>query len=596
MADHSLTTESPGPLASDGPAPAPFTVAVVGLGGAGLALARRLTRAGLDVIGVDDDPAALDRARRQEPGERPRLLTRRTADVADADLVIEAVPEPTALKRTVLAALREHRRPGTPVLTTALTTPLAELSDAAGPDLFALRVLRFDVLDAVELARGPHAGDAAAARVADVLTAAGIKAHRVGDRPGSLAPGLLLGLLNQAAWMVHEGYASAEAVDTAVRLGCGWRDGPLAVLDAIGLDTARDVLARLGDLGGGHRAPAPVLDELIAQGALGVKSGLGFHRHTAGSAPRPSVAPTAAPGCNLVVVGSGTMATGIAEACVRGGFRTTLLARTPAGAADAAERVEFGLQRTAEADDSGPRDAPARWTATSDRTVLASADIVVEAVVEDLDVKRRLFAELGEVCPPNTLLATSTSSLPVEACTETAGRPAHVLGLHFFNPATVMPLVELVPAERTGAHTLARARAVVERLGKEAVECGDRTGFIVNALLFPYLNEALDLLDAGEATAAALDTALKSVGGQQLGPARLVDTVGADVALEVQRRLHEDPRRAARTPVPLLEQLVAEGHLGRKTPGRGVSTFLMARAKAAAAAAAAAADVPVAAA
>ncbi|WP_406338334.1 3-hydroxyacyl-CoA dehydrogenase family protein [Streptomyces sp. NBC_00649] len=585
MADHTRTTPTTDSLpttdsvrSAEG-TPPPFTVAVVGLGGTGLALARRLTRAGLRVTGIDDDPAALVRALRLSPGERPRTLTRFPAGVASADLVIEAVPEPAALKRAVLASLREQRRPGTPVLTTALTTPLRDLEDAAGPDLFALRFLRSDALDAVELARAPRAGDAAAARVVEVLAAAGIKAHQVGDRPGSLAPGLLLGLLNEAAWMVHDGYASAEDIDTAVRLGCGWSDGPLATLDAIGLDTARDVLARLGDLGGGLRAPAPILDELVAQGALGAKSGRGFHRHGEGAAQRRTVRPTAPPGRNVVVVGSGTMATGIAEACARGGFRTTLLARSEEKAAAAAERIDFALQRnSASADGSSDETGPASWSATSDRSVLASADIVVEAVVEDLEVKRRLFAELGKVCPPNTLLATSTSSLPVGACTETAGRPAHVLGLHFFNPAPLMPLVELVPGERTSAHTLARARAVAERLGKQTVECGDRAGFIVNALLFPYLNEALGLLDAGEATTATLDLALKSVGGQPLGPVRLLDTVGADVALEVQRRLHAEPSLWTPAPAALLEQLVTARHLGRKTAGKGVRAYLTARA------------------
>ncbi|MET7679202.1 3-hydroxyacyl-CoA dehydrogenase family protein [Streptomyces sp. NPDC005423] len=562
-------------------APSPYTVAVVGLGDTGLALVRRLAGAGLRVVGIDDDPAALVRALALDPSERARTLTRFPAGVAEADLVIEAVPEPAALKRLVLARVRQHRRPGTPVLTTVLTTPLAELEEAAGADLFALRFLRADALDAVELARAPGAGDAAAERVERVLAAAGITAHQVVDRPGSLAPGLLLGLLNRAAWMVQDGYATAEDVDTAVRLGCGWAEGPLAVLDAIGLDTARDVLSRLHGPGGEHAAPAPVLDELIARGSLGRKTGRGFHRYDgqgadAGGSPRRPVEPTAPPGRRVAVVGSGTMATGIAEAFVRGGFDTTLLARTEEKARLAAERVVFALERTAP--DEAEREAG--FTATADRSVLGTVDIVVEAVVEELEVKRRLFAELGEVCAPRTLLATSTSSLPVAACTEPAGRPADVLGLHFFNPAAVMRLVELVPGEGTSEHNLARARALAERLGKRAVQCGDRAGFIVNALLFPYLNQALGLLDTDGTTTAALDATARSVGGQPLGPVRLLDTVGADVALEVQRRLHADPRCRAPRPAPLLEGLVAAGHLGRKTPGKGTRSYLTARAAA----------------
>ncbi|MGQ4358613.1 3-hydroxyacyl-CoA dehydrogenase family protein [Streptomyces sp. SAS_272] len=558
------------------PAPSPYTVTVVGLGGTGLALVRRLAGAGLTVVGVDDDPAALGRVRDLSPSERPRTVTRFPAGVATADLVIEAVPEPAALKRLVLAKVRRHLRPGTPVLTTALTTSLADLEEAAGPDLFALRFLRADDLDAVEVARAARAGDAAAERVEHILTAAGITAHRVVDRPGSLAPGLLLGLLNRAAWMVHDGYATAEDVDTAMRLGCGWREGPLAVLDAIGLDTARDLLSRLAETSDGHASPAPVLDELIARGALGRKTGRGFHRHDRGPGPGRPAEPTAPPGRRVVVVGSGTMATGIAESFVRGGFDTTLLARTEEKAQAAAERVEFALQRTGPDVEGGE----SCFTATADRSVLVAVDLVVEAVVEDLEVKRALFAELGEVCAPRTLLATSTSSLSVADCTEPAGRPADVLGLHFFNPAPVMRLVELVAAKGTSAHNLARARAVAERLGKQAVRCGDRAGFIVNALLFPYLNQALELLDAEATTTAALDAAARSVGGQPLGPVRLLDTVGADVALEVQRRLHADPRCRSPRSAPLLEQLVAAGHLGRKTPGKGARTYLASRAAA----------------
>ncbi|MEV7033834.1 3-hydroxyacyl-CoA dehydrogenase family protein [Streptomyces sp. NPDC093272] len=550
--------------------PSPYTVAVVGLGGTGLALARRLAGAGLTVVGIDDDPAALVRAGQLSPHERPRTLTRFPAGVTDADLVVEAVPEPATVKRPVLARLRRHLSPGTPVLTTALTTPLTELDEAAGDDLFALRFLRADHLDAVEVARAPGASDAAAERVARILAAAGITAHQVVDRPGSLAPGLLLGLLNRAAWMVHDGYAGVEDVDTAMRLGCGWQEGPLAVLDAIGLDTARDLLSRLAESGAGHPAPAPVLDELIARGALGRKTGRGFHRYGPADGARRPAEPTAPPGRRVVVVGSGTMATGMAECFVRGGFDTTLLARTEEKARAAAERVEFALSR-AGAPEEGRR---AGFTATADRSVLRAVDIVVEAVVEDLAVKRRLFAELGAVCAPRTLLATSTSSLPVAACTEPAGRPADVLGLHFFNPAPMMRLVELVAARGTSEHNLARARAVAEQLGKQTVECGDRAGFVVNALLFPYLNQALELLDAEQTTTAALDATARAVGGQPLGPVRLLDTVGADVALEVQRRLQADPRCRAPEPAPLLERLVAAGHLGRKTPGKGTRTYL----------------------
>ncbi|MEU8581349.1 3-hydroxyacyl-CoA dehydrogenase NAD-binding domain-containing protein [Streptomyces abikoensis] len=532
------------------------TAAVVGLGAAGAGLARRLAAAGIRVIGVEPDAGAADRARRALPAGAE--VTADVAAVAAADVILEAVPEPEPVKREALAAIARHRRAGAPVVTTALTTPAAELADAAGGELLALRFARADRLDAAELARAPHTSDGAAARVAALLDRAGVRTHAVPDVPGSLAPRLLFGFLNQAAWLRHDGHADRGSLDTAVRLGCGWAEGPLEILDAIGHRTAGDILRGLHRRLGDRFAPAP----------LGPDPAGGTARPATGGAEAP--ADTAG---TVAVIGSGTMATGIAEVFLRAGYRTLLVARTERKAADAREAVEFGLLR-AGADEERLAEALGRWSGTTDLTAVAGADLVVEAVVEDLGVKRELFARLGALCAPGTLLATTTSSLPVRDCAAASGRPEDVLGLHFFNPAPAMDLVELVRGERTGEAALARARAVLARLGKVGVECADRTGFIVNALLFPYLNDALAALRHPGVEPALLDSVMKSVGGQPVGPTRLLDVVGADVALEVQHRLHEDSGRPELAPVDLLRSLVDHGFLGRKTSGRGVRAFL----------------------
>jgi len=211
-----------------------------------------------------------------------------------------------------------------------------------------------------------------------------------------------------------------------------------------------------------------------------------------------------------------------------------------------------------------------RWT--TDLEDLAGVDLVVEAVVEDLRVKRALFASFDEICKPGVLLATTTSSLPVIECAMATARPTDVLGLHFFNPAPVMGLVEVVRTIRTSPESLARAGALVARLGKYPVVCADRAGFVVNALLFPYLNDAVKMLEASYASADDIDHAMKLGCGYPMGPFELLDVVGLDVALAIQRELYLELREPGFAPAPLLEHLVTAGYLGRKV-GRGFRDY-----------------------
>jgi 3-hydroxybutyryl-CoA dehydrogenase len=199
-------------------------------------------------------------------------------------------------------------------------------------------------------------------------------------------------------------------------------------------------------------------------------------------------------------------------------------------------------------------------------------DLVVEAVIEELSVKKALFASLDEICKPGVLLATTTSSLPVVECAMATGRPADVVGLHFFNPAPVMGLVEVVRTIRTSPEALATATAVCTAVGKRAVVCADRAGFVVNALLFPYLNDAVKMLEASYASADDIDHAMKLGCGYPMGPFELLDVVGLDVSLAIQRELYLELREPGFAPAPLLEHLVTAGYLGRKT-GRGFRDY-----------------------
>jgi 3-hydroxybutyryl-CoA dehydrogenase len=402
----------------------------------------------------------------------------------------------------------------------------------------------------------------------------------IGDRAGFIANALLFGYLNHAVSMFESKYASREDIDSAMRLGCGYPMGPLMLLDLIGLDTAYEILDTMYKQGRDRlHAPAPILKQLVTAGLRGRKSGRGFYTYEApgspvvtdavadGEAPSGPVRPVATVG----VVGSGTMASGIAEVFVKGGHDVVLVARTEDRAAVALSRIETSLGKAVDKGKLSGEDrdaALARFRGTSSMSDLADVDLVVEAVVEDIDVKTALFIELDRICKPGAIMATTTSSLPVIDMAVVTSRPQDVIGLHFFNPAPVMRLVEVVSTVATAQDVADTCVALCREVGKHPVRCGDRAGFIVNALLFPYLNDAIKMLEANYASADDIDLAMKKGCGYPMGPFELLDVVGLDVSLAIERTLYLEFREPGFAPAPRLEHLVTAGYLGRKT-GRG---------------------------
>ncbi|HVF19604.1 MAG TPA: 3-hydroxybutyryl-CoA dehydrogenase [Mycobacteriales bacterium] len=275
------------------------------------------------------------------------------------------------------------------------------------------------------------------------------------------------------------------------------------------------------------------------------------------------------------VVGTGTMATGIVEVCAKAGYDVVFRARGVDKVAAVRAALEKSLEKAVQRGklDADERDAAlGRVTGTVELDDLADCDLIIEAVVEDLAVKRALFAALDEVVKPGAILATTTSSLPVIECASATSRPGDVVGMHWFNPATLMKLVEVVPTVRTSDDVVSTVKAVCAEVGKHPVVCGDRAGFIVNALLFPYLNDAVKMLEEHYSTVDDIDFAMKLGCGHPMGPFELLDVVGLDVALAIEQTLYLEFREPGFAPAPLLEHLVTAGYLGRKT-GRGFRDY-----------------------
>jgi 3-hydroxybutyryl-CoA dehydrogenase len=273
----------------------------------------------------------------------------------------------------------------------------------------------------------------------------------------------------------------------------------------------------------------------------------------------------------LGIVGSGIMGSGIAECAAKSGIEVVLRSRELQTAEAMVGALSKSLAKQVERgklDQEAADAALARVSPTSSLADLADCDLVIESVVEDLAVKKELFVELDRVCKPDTLLATNTSTLPVVEMAVQTSRPELVCGIHFFNPAPMMSLVEIVRPLTASDETIEAARAFAQACGKDPVEVKDRAGFIVNALLFPYLNNAVRLLEAGTADRDDIDTAMKGGCNFPMGPLALLDLVGLDTSVAILDALYEEFRDPNYATVPLLRRMVTAGHLGRKS-GRG---------------------------
>jgi 3-hydroxybutyryl-CoA dehydrogenase len=386
------------------------------------------------------------------------------------------------------------------------------------------------------------------------------------DRQAEIARALLLPYLNHAATMYESGYATRDDIDAAMRFGCGYPIGPLSLIDALGAQAVATGLEKLyAETGDELHQPVSILGTMAADDATFAEA-VGDDD---GGAPqlRHEIE-------TVGVVGTGTMASGIVEVFAKAGYDVVYVGRTDDKVQGVVAHITRSLDKAVsrgKLDEDGKAAVLARLTGSTEREALAGADIIVEAIAEDLDVKLELFRDLDRIAKPGAILATTTSSLSIGDCAAATSRPQDVIGMHFFNPAPVMKLVEVVTADETTPEVAETVRALCLSTGKHPVSCGDRAGFIVNALLFPYLNDAVRLHEAEGDSLSEIDDAMKAT-KLPMGPFELLDVVGNDVSLAIQQTLVSTFGHAGWQPAPSLERVVAEGKLGRKT-GEGFHTY-----------------------
>jgi len=275
------------------------------------------------------------------------------------------------------------------------------------------------------------------------------------------------------------------------------------------------------------------------------------------------------------VVGLGAMGAGIAQLCIEAGVETVGREVSAELGERSRDRIAHFLTRKVEKGqlEQDARDAAiARLALTTELADFAGCDLVIEAIVEELAPKQALFEELERVCPEDAVLATNTSALSVTEIASATSTPERIVGMHFFNPAPLMPLVEIIRAELSSDEAFETAYAFGEKLGKHPIRCYDTPGFVVNRVLIPLLNDCIRVLDEARVTVEDLDAGMKHGAGWPMGPCELVDLVGIDVHVHASEALYEKTREPRMAPPPRLVAMRNAGLLGRKS-GRGFYTY-----------------------
>ena len=583
-------------------------IGVVGLGTMGSGIVEVIARSGYSVIGVDlgekgtsyADLRIANSIGRGVAGSKitesqgqailSRIeLTTDLAELASCQLVIEAITEDLQAKSELFAGLDSILGPDAIMATNTSALSVTEISVVTSRPSRVIGLHFFNpamVQKFIEIVGTVTTDQEVIDACMEFARALGKEPVLVTDRAGFIANSLLFGYLNQAIAMYEQKYASREDIDDSMRFGCGLPMGPLALLDLIGLDTSLQILDTMyRESRDRLHAPSALLKQLVAAGRTGRKSGQGFYSYTEPNVPTvvtDSLTPVTSESSldsgitRVAVIGSGTMATGIVSVLAAGGVLVTALTRSEQRSSQLCQSLEKSWSKLVEKgriSSEQKNEYLARvQTCESAQDLVGQVDLVIEAIAEELGPKCEIFSQLDGLLSEDVIFATTTSSLSVIEIASSTARMERFIGIHFFNPAPVMPLVEIVSTVATHSEVVARCTNLMRQLGKRPVQCSDRAGFIVNALLFPYLNNAIAMASANYASIEDIDTAMKLGCGYPMGPFELLDVVGLDVSLAIMNTLYREFREPGFAPQAQLEHLVTAGFVGRKV-GRGFRKY-----------------------
>ena len=583
-------------------------IGVVGLGTMGSGIVEVIARSGYSVIGVDLGEKGTSYAdlritnsigrgvagSKITEGQGQAILSRielttDLAELASCQLVIEAITEDLQAKSELFAGLDSILGPDAIMATNTSALSVTEISVVTSRPSRVIGLHFFNpamVQKFIEIVGTVTTDQEVIDACMEFARALGKEPVLVTDRAGFIANSLLFGYLNQAVAMYEQKYASREDIDDSMRFGCGLPMGPLALLDLIGLDTSLQILDTMyRESRDRLHAPSALLKQLVAAGRTGRKSGQGFYSYTEPNVPTvvtDSLTPVTSESSldsgitRVAVIGSGTMATGIVSVLAAGGVLVTALTRSEQRSSQLRQSLEKSWSKLVEKgriSSEQKNEYLARvQTCESAQDLVGQVDLVIEAIAEELGPKCEIFSQLDGLLSEDVIFATTTSSLSVIEIASSTARMERFIGIHFFNPAPVMPLVEIVSTVATHSDVVARCTNLMRQLGKRPVQCSDRAGFIVNALLFPYLNNAIAMASANYASIENIDTAMKLGCGYPMGPFELLDVVGLDVSLAIMNTLYREFREPGFAPQAQLEHLVTAGFVGRKV-GRGFRKY-----------------------
>lgn len=583
-------------------------IGVVGLGTMGSGIVEVIARSGYFVVGVDlgDKGTSYAASRIQDSIERGILgakisqaddeaihsrikLTTSLEDLATCELVIEAITEDLATKSELFVTLDSILGPNAIMATNTSALSVTQISVVTNRPSRVIGMHFFNpamVQKFVEIISTVTTDQDVIDTCEEFARSLGKEPVLVSDRAGFIANSLLFGYLNQAISMYEQKYASREDIDSAMKFGCGLPMGPLALLDLIGLDTSLQILDTMyRESRDRLHAPSALLKQLVAAGRLGRKSGQGFYSYAGTNVPTvipDSLTPESSGSSEAsgirraAVVGSGTMATGIVSVLAVGGVSVIALTRSEQRSGQLRDSLDASWSKLVvkgKITEEQKSEYLARvQTCENPEDLVGKVDLVIEAIAEEMGPKVTIFSQLDQLLSEEVIFATTTSSLSVIDIAANTKRMNQFLGIHFFNPAPVMPLVEIVSTVATDPEVVRRCTNLMRELGKKPVQCSDRAGFIVNALLFPYLNNAIAMASSNYASIEDIDAAMKLGCGYPMGPFELLDVVGLDVSLAIINTLYREFREPGFAPQAQLEHLVTAGFVGRKV-GRGFRKY-----------------------